>query len=813
MPEEDSVPAERDTAEGRPPEAEIARVAHVQVEFDVRLGSRVQVTVTASALSQAAVTIVPDIGDGQAGGPLSPPAAPAMDVIASLAPAGGASETQGLPSPAAASGPALGSALRALGQRAVAQLRALAKLVGETRLWRAAQRWPLPSWLFALALLLYLGTRLYGLEDYPIYFFSDEAVHTVRAAELATNGFMDSDGVFLPTYLLNYPFHNLSVSVYVQVLPYLLFGKTIFVTRATSVLITLLAALAVGLALRDIFNIPYWWSGVLLLSVTPAWFLHSRTAFEVVEMTAFYAAALYFYWLYRQRAPRYLYLALVFGALAFYTYSPAQLVIPATAAVLLVSDWRYHWQNRKTILVGLLVTAVLALPYVRFQLAHPSLAIAQLRERGSWLVQPIPLGEKLGRSLSEYAASLNPLYWYGTKSSDLPRHIMQGYGHLWIGTLPFAVLGLMVALWRWRSATHRALVLAWLVSPSGAWLAEVGITRVLMLVIPATLLTALGLASALQWLERWRPFTRQRISAGLFVLLGAFSVYLLRDALVNGPTWSRDYGLYGMQYGARQVFGELIPNYLTEHTDVKRLHVSPVWANGTGTFADFFLSPSQQDRVILDSLDTYLKQRAWLTSADAEVLTAPEYETARASPKFKTVQAEQILNYPDGSPGFYVVRLAYVDNVDAIFGAEAEGRRQLAEGQAHIGSQTVTVRYSQINAGSLADIFDGNWNTLVRGVDANPFVFEFLFPEPRPVTGIAADLGSMDLTMTVSLYGPGSDTPVKVSQSYRNQPPDPHVEMDFDNAPAQVSRMRVEIASLLAGDTANIHVREFKVLP
>ena len=53
-----------------------------------------------------------------------------------------------------------------------------------------------------------------------------------------------------------------------------------------------------------------------------------------------------------------------------------------------------------------------------------------------------------------------------------------------------------------------------------------------------------------------------------------------------------------------------------------------------------------------------------------------------------------------------------------------------------------------------------------RNLEANPFVLEFSFPQPRPITGIAADFGSMDLTMTVLLYAPGSDTPVKLSQSW-----------------------------------------------
>jgi hypothetical protein len=195
------------------------------------------------------------------------------------------------------------------------------------------------------------------------------------------------------------------------------------------------------------------------------------------------------------------------------------------------------------------------------------------------------------------------------------------------------------------------------------------------------------------------------------------------------------------------------------------------------------------------------------------ILTAPEYETARQSQKFKDVTAEQTLNYPDGTPAFYLVHLAYADNVDAVFAAEQEVRRQLVETTVEIGGQAVKVRYSQIDGGTLEPIFDGDWGSLVRGAEANPFVLEFIFPQPRPVTGIAADFGSMDLTLHVKLHAPDSDTPVDLSQSYPNQPPDPHVEMKFEKPPPQVAKMRVEILNLLAGEAANIHIREFKVLP
>ena len=60
-------------------------------------------------------------------------------------------------------------------------------------------------------------------------------------------------------------------TVYLQWLPLLLFGKSAVLTRAVSTVVTVIAALAVGVILRDIARAKYWWAGVIYLSFTPSW--------------------------------------------------------------------------------------------------------------------------------------------------------------------------------------------------------------------------------------------------------------------------------------------------------------------------------------------------------------------------------------------------------------------------------------------------------------------------------------------------------------------------------------------------------------
>ena len=154
---------------------------------------------------------------------------------------------------------------------------------------------------FALTLAVFLGTRLWGLERFPIFFFCDEAVQTVQAARLSANGFRGEKGELLPTYFRNTEFYNLSIGVYLQVLPEKLLPRSVFVARAVPVAVLFSAMLAAGLILRDFLRLRFYWVGVLALSGFPGWFLHTRIAFELMLATAAYVWFLYFYLRYRER--------------------------------------------------------------------------------------------------------------------------------------------------------------------------------------------------------------------------------------------------------------------------------------------------------------------------------------------------------------------------------------------------------------------------------------------------------------------------------------------------------------------------------
>ena len=602
--------------------------------------------------------------------------------------------------------------------------------------------------------------------------------------------------------------------MYIHALTLSLFGKSIFVTRATSAMVSLLAAGSVSLMLKEIFHKRFWWVGIFLVGLMPAWLLHSRTAFETVMTTAFYGCFLLFYMLYRVKSPRFLYAAIVFAAMTFYTYSNAQLILAAAAIMLFISDFRYHLSHPKVLLRGAILGAVLALPLIVFRMNQPEAIGDHLRMVNTYWLQGIPLSQKIALYLQKYAYGLSPQYWFLPNEHDLARHRMLGIAHIPTLLLPFVLLGAGICLYNIRSSPHRAILIAALATPVGAALVDVGIARVLAFIVPAGLLAGLGLSAALEWLIK---VSRGRIpykllALGLFLLLCWNSFALLRTALTRGPLWFNDYGLYGMQYGARQLFEEVIPTYLKEDPKTQVL-VSSTWANGTDNFLRFFFTPQEQQRVRMDGVETYLFKKMPLSQDELFVMTTSEYQQAAASPKFSEVKVEQVVPYPDGTPGFYLARLQYAPDVDQIFAAEQEARRQLVENTITLDGKPLRMRYSQIDMGLPEQIFDGDKFTLLRGLEANPFILELYFPEPRSLSGLQAAFGSVNYTITARLYPSPQGEPAVYQAEYRKQAGDPDLQMQFENAPPLVSWLRLEIFNPEAVDSTNIHLRELKLLP
>jgi hypothetical protein len=692
--------------------------------------------------------------------------------------------------------------------------------------------------LLVAAIAIYAFAISFKIDRFPIYFFTDEAIHMNLVADFIRDGFRNYSKEFMPTFFIVEGWVN-GTSVYVQVLPYLLFGKSIVTTRLVSAFFTLLAAAALGLLLKQAFKIKYYWVGVFLLLTTPAWFFHARTAFEYAEVGSFYMIFLYFYSRYRDGHLSSLYAALIAGALSFYTHGLGQVLMTITGLALFIVDFRYHIHpdRRKTVLWALLLGTLLLLPFARYFLAHSGEAAAQIKRRDSyWYDGELTVLQKVMEFMGQYAGGLNPLYWYshnlmdlsghyarqfpggwsislpfGLRHVDIERHVMKGYGNGLLITLPFALIGFIRAIRGWREFPNRVVLIAFLAAPLPASIVAIGMPRMLWMSIPLAILTALGLSACLEKLELYWRKSSLWLPWVTFTVLASLSLFLLRDALVNGPLWFDDYGLYGMQYGAKQVFADTIVPGLKEDPD-RTFIVSPSWANGTDEFMDFFIPPDMRPRVNFGQPVDRLKDPAGFAAGVRFIVPYNEYDNLLENPKFTDLRVHKIIPYPNGKPGFYVMSLRPADNIGELLEAERLKNITPVEESVQIGDQLVRVLHSPFDSGGLIHIFDQDPDTLARVLTANPFVFDINPPTPINTNSISIQTGSLpNFTVTISLYAPGSDTPEIYQNTYEGLPSDPLVTIPFDKGPATSARIYIEIKDNVSGQSSQIHVRTIEI--
>ncbi|MEL7637160.1 MAG: hypothetical protein AAGU03_05340 [Anaerolineaceae bacterium] len=655
--------------------------------------------------------------------------------------------------------------------------------------------------LFWLGMAFYLLTRLIALDKFPIYFFSDEAIQTMSAFDLINNGFRDFQGKLFPVYFQNGQQYNLSLSVWLQVLIAWL-PRSVWLTRALPAMISLVFPLSVSLWARDFLRSKHWWLVPLLISALPAWFLHSRTAFETSLGVSFYSLFLFFYLRYRSKNRKNLLLALLFGACAFYSYAPLQLVVVATGLVLLIVDWRYHFHDTKSLLFGLVTLLLLALPYILFQLNHQQALSNHLHLLRSYWLSDIPLLNKLGIFLGKWLQGLNPLYWFFPNQTDLVRHQMKGLGHLPWFFLPFFLVGLWQSIKNWKEPACRLALIALFVAPLGAAIADIAITRVLVMVVPFSLLIFLGLNQTLEFLRN-KKLLRNLPAYFSAIAIAIFSIWMGWYAIVKEPLWYSDYGLYGMQWGGQQL-SQKISEFIQDNPQSK-LKLSPAWANNTDIIMRYFLGdPLPLEIGTIREFDLYYQE---LDPNQVFIVTPEEYSWLVQNPKFDQIEVLDSQEWPDGHKGFTFLRLAYSPQARQIFEVDLQQRRQPEVSEFDMLGQQVNITYSRLDLGTIAHIFDGDNATPLRTFEANPLVISIEFPQPIELQKVTAMVGAPATRLCAAITLDKSGQKLIFAETLPSSDQIRPITISFGET-YQVSQLKIWVENINEPEPTHVHLWE-----
>lgn len=166
--------------------------------------------------------------------------------------------------------------------------------------------------------------------------------------------------------------------------------------------------------------------------------------------------------------------------------------------------------------------------------------------------------------------------------------------------------------------------------------------------------------------------------------------------------------------------------------------------------------------------------------------------------------------------GMVILLIAYsawsssgnANNINDTFNPEQGLLADLMSDDIKVGNETFRLVHSPLDIGQAKDAFDHNLDTLMRGRDANPFIMDFEFQQPEAIKGFIMDMGRMDFYVRVKVYEPGGKEPIEYQGEYHQQPPIPHVDMDFVSGPAEVQRIYIEIEQIDPPEEVHVHIRE-----
>jgi hypothetical protein len=241
----------------------------------------------------------------------------------------------------------------------------------------------------------------------------------------------------------------------------------------------------------------------------------------------------------------------------------------------------------------------------------------------------------------------------------------------------------------------------------------------------------------------------------------------------------------------------------------EKIILSPTWANGTDVVARFFLNDPLP--IQMGSIDGHLNQRQHLDQDTLFVMTSDEYQQTIESGKFEYIQVEETIAFPNGQPGFYFVRLAYMDDIDLILEDERQQRRVLQSAQITIDGEPVQVKHSLLDMGEALSMFDGDQYTLGRTFEANPAVIELAYPASRSMRGVSVIIGSTETEIRALLYPALNAKPVEYVKTFQGTVEQPEAVFDFGES-TSVEILRLEIRDLRQAEPGNVHIWEISVL-
>lgn len=191
-----------------------------------------------------------------------------------------------------------------------------------------------PIIILVLICLVFLFTRFYKISEIPPSVYWDEASIGVNGYSIAETG-RDEWGNFLPIHFRAFGEFKLPVYVY-SVVPFIkVFGLNEFSVRAPAVLFSLGIVILIFLLAKQLTdNVIVGLFSSFFISISPWFFIFSRTGYEATAGLMFYILAVYLF-LKTKEGNWYILFSSMSFILSIYSYNSFRIIVPFTILLLI----------------------------------------------------------------------------------------------------------------------------------------------------------------------------------------------------------------------------------------------------------------------------------------------------------------------------------------------------------------------------------------------------------------------------------------------------------------------------------------------
>ena len=382
-----------------------------------------------------------------------------------------------------------------------------------------------------LIFLLFLVTRLYKISSIPSSVYWDEASIGYNAYSVLKTG-RDEWGEFLPLHFRAFGEFKLPVYIYSVMFVELVFGLTQFAVRLPAVIYGLLSVLGLYFLTKKITsNKKIALLSSFLFSLTPWFFIFSRTGYEAVAGLAVFIFAIYFLLLSFEKNWK-LIISIFLFISAIYSYNSFRILTPVFLIPGLIV---FGFKTKRRGVSVLLISAVLFILSL--------LPIYKLYSKDSGLnrLQTVAATQSVIKNYFSHF-SFNFLF---IKGDSNPRSQMPGSSELFLIDLPFIILGL-IYIFKKRNLKYLGIIFALLVSfiPAAITKESPHALRSILAAPAFAVISSLGIFSFLNFFKKYQKYLLIVVVTLYLMFFGQyFYKFMTKYNLLTSADWQYPYKL------------------------------------------------------------------------------------------------------------------------------------------------------------------------------------------------------------------------------------------------------------------------------